>query len=150
VHRSAIKGGLTALTAVALSLVGTGCGLLKPKENPNFAHVEADLETQATNLGGEGTADVSLHSSEEQSIHLERVISAVDLHRHDYSEKVIYVIEGSGMLNLAGRSREINAGDVIVVPMSVRHGITPQGEEPVILVTLYTPALKVGDTVYGE
>ncbi len=77
-------------------------------------------------------------------------MSAVDLHRHDYSEKVIYVIEGSGSLNLAGRSREINSGDVIVVPMSVLHGVTPHGEEPMIIVTLYTPALKVGDTIYGE
>lgn len=58
---------------------------------------------------------------------------------HDAVEQIIVVHSGSGRLTIDGDTRDVGAGDVIVVPPGTPHDIVNTGESPLRLYTIYTP-----------
>ena len=45
------------------------------------------------------------------------------VHAHDGSDKIYYVLEGSGVFTLGEDSSEQSAGDVVHAPASIDHGV---------------------------
>jgi quercetin dioxygenase-like cupin family protein len=60
-------------------------------------------------------------------------------HRHDDQDKVYYVLEGGGRFALGGQEERLAAGDALVAPSGVEHGLVNDGTEPLLVLVLVTP-----------
>jgi len=60
----------------------------------------------------------------------------LETHRVD---QFLYVIDGEGVAVLGGSRTEFEKGDAVCVPAGERHNIVNTGDEPMKLVTLYSP-----------
>ena len=62
------------------------------------------------------------------------------LHGHAGQDKVYYVIEGSGRFLLDGRELEMEAGDLLVAPEGVPHGVHNTGSERLLVLAVLAPS----------
>jgi len=62
------------------------------------------------------------------------------LHAHAGMDKVYQVVEGEGMLLLDGRELPIRAGDMVVAPDGVPHGIRNTSAARLIVLVILAPA----------
>jgi mannose-6-phosphate isomerase-like protein (cupin superfamily) len=62
------------------------------------------------------------------------------LHAHAGMDKLYYVIEGEGLFLLADRDLEMRAGDVLVAPEGVPHGVRNTGQERLLVLAVLAPA----------
>jgi quercetin dioxygenase-like cupin family protein len=60
-------------------------------------------------------------------------------HRHEDQDKVYYVLEGAGRFALAGQEERLVAGDALVAPAGVEHGLVNDGTEPLLVLVVVTP-----------
>jgi len=61
------------------------------------------------------------------------------LHAHAGMDKLYQVISGSGLFLLEGRELSMRAGELLVAPADVAHGIRNTGEERLIVLTVLAP-----------
>ena len=61
------------------------------------------------------------------------------IHSHSESDKIYYVIEGLGMLHIAGEERECAAGDAIIARPGEAHGVRNESENNLVLLVFMTP-----------
>jgi quercetin dioxygenase-like cupin family protein len=62
------------------------------------------------------------------------------LHAHAGQDKVYHVIEGEGLFLLEGRSLPMRAGDLLIAPESVPHGIENTSGERLIVLAILAPS----------
>lgn len=62
------------------------------------------------------------------------------LHAHEGMDKVYQVLQGSGLFLLEGREEPLEAGQLLVAPAGVPHGIRNTGEEPLTVLAILAPA----------
>jgi quercetin dioxygenase-like cupin family protein len=61
------------------------------------------------------------------------------LHAHAGQDKVYYVLEGRGRFLLEGRELEMTAGDLLVAPEGVPHGVHNTGPERLLVLAVLAP-----------
>jgi mannose-6-phosphate isomerase-like protein (cupin superfamily) len=66
------------------------------------------------------------------------------LHAHAGMDKVYYVLEGEGLFLLDGRELPMTAGDLLVAPDGVPHGVRNSGRERLLVLTVLAPAPSGG------
>jgi mannose-6-phosphate isomerase-like protein (cupin superfamily) len=62
------------------------------------------------------------------------------LHAHADMDKVYSVIEGEGVFLLEGRELPMRAGDLLVAPEGVPHGVRNTGTERLLVLAILAPA----------
>ena len=62
------------------------------------------------------------------------------LHSHDGMDKVYQVVEGEGTLLLDGRDLPIKAGELVVAPDGVPHGMRNTGSGRLLVLAILAPA----------
>jgi len=62
------------------------------------------------------------------------------LHAHAGQDKVYHVLEGEGLFLLEGRELPMRAGDMLVAPEGVAHGIRNTGADRLIVLAVLAPA----------
>src|SRR5262245_9276000 len=62
------------------------------------------------------------------------------LHSHAGMDKVYQVVEGQGVFLLEGRELPMNAGDLLVAPEGVRHGVGNTGLSRLVLLAILARA----------
>lgn len=62
------------------------------------------------------------------------------LHVHENEEETFYVLDGRGLFVVGETQRELQRGDLVVVPRGVPHTLAPQGAEPLRMLVLVSPA----------
>ena len=62
------------------------------------------------------------------------------LHAHGGQDKVYYVVEGAGRFLLEGRELEMKAGDLLVAPEGVPHGVHNTGEARLLVLAVLAPS----------
>jgi mannose-6-phosphate isomerase-like protein (cupin superfamily) len=67
---------------------------------------------------------------------------------HDGIDQVLIFVEGEGEAILAGESRPVRAGSVVVVPSGTRHNFITRGDVSLKLYTVYTPPEHADGTVH--
>jgi mannose-6-phosphate isomerase-like protein (cupin superfamily) len=67
---------------------------------------------------------------------------------HEHNDQVLSFIDGSVRADVAGATRQVGPGDVVVVPAGTEHNFTNVGAEPARLYTLYSPPDHSPDTVH--
>jgi quercetin dioxygenase-like cupin family protein len=60
-------------------------------------------------------------------------------HRHEDQDKVYYVLEGRGRFALGGQEASLAAGDALVAPAGVEHGLVNDGTAPLLVLVVVTP-----------
>ena len=62
------------------------------------------------------------------------------LHAHDGQDKAYMVAEGSGLFLLEGRELAMSAGDLLIAPAGVPHGVRNTGPGRLLVVAVLAPA----------
>ncbi len=62
------------------------------------------------------------------------------LHAHAGMDKVYSVVEGDGVFLLAGRELPMRAGDLLVAPEGVAHGVRNTGSTRLLVLAILAPA----------
>jgi mannose-6-phosphate isomerase-like protein (cupin superfamily) len=62
------------------------------------------------------------------------------LHAHAGQDKVYVVIEGTGLFLLAGNELPMTAGDLLVAPDNVAHGVRNTGPTRLLVLAVLAPA----------
>ncbi len=64
------------------------------------------------------------------------------LHAHAGMDKAYMVIEGTGLFLLDGRELPMTAGDLLVAPDGVPHGVRNNSPAPLLVMAILAPAPK--------
>ena len=67
---------------------------------------------------------------------------------HDENDQVLIFTEGTARAEVGGETREVAAGDLVVVPAGTQHNFTNTGEGTLRLLTVYGPPDHAPDTVH--
>ena len=62
------------------------------------------------------------------------------LHTHAGMDKMYYVVEGEGVFLLAGRELPMRAGDLLVAPEGVPHGVMNSSGKRLLLLAVLAPS----------
>jgi quercetin dioxygenase-like cupin family protein len=62
------------------------------------------------------------------------------LHAHKGMDKMYYVVSGRGVFLLEGRELPMQAGDLLVAPEGVPHGVKNTGHERLLLLAVLAPS----------
>lgn len=62
------------------------------------------------------------------------------LHAHAGQDKVYHVLEGDGLFLLDGRELQMQAGDLLVAPEGVPHGVRNTGTGRLLVLAILAPA----------
>jgi mannose-6-phosphate isomerase-like protein (cupin superfamily) len=65
----------------------------------------------------------------------------IGLHVHAREVEVVYVLSGESVLTLGGTDASFCAGQVVAIPAGLEHGLRNVGDEPVELLTFFTPPI---------
>ena len=68
------------------------------------------------------------------------------LHSHEEAEQVYVVVRGTGTLTAAGDTQTLEPGDLALIPPASDHTIANEGEDPLALVSVQSPAVSVEET----
>ncbi len=60
-------------------------------------------------------------------------------HTHTDMDKVYYVLEGRGRFSLAGQEESIEAGEAVMAPAGVEHGLRNDEAAPLICLVTVSP-----------
>jgi quercetin dioxygenase-like cupin family protein len=60
-------------------------------------------------------------------------------HRHEGEDKIYYVIEGSGRFTVGGAEERLEAGEAIVAPAGVDHGLLNDGAAVLLVLVVVAP-----------
>ena len=67
---------------------------------------------------------------------------------HPDNDQVLLFTEGTARAEVAGETREVGVGDLVVVPAGTEHNFTNTGSGVLRLVTIYGPPDHAPDTVH--
>ena len=67
--------------------------------------------------------------------------SAQPVHKHE-PEQCYYIIKGKGLMTIEAEVREVAAGDAVLIPANLEHGIKNIGEEVLEYLTANAPAFS--------
>ena len=63
-------------------------------------------------------------------------------------DQILLFTSGRGLATVAGKNKEVQAGDVVVVPAGTQHQFVTKGNQPLELVTVYAPAEHLPTSVH--
>jgi quercetin dioxygenase-like cupin family protein len=65
-------------------------------------------------------------------------------HTHEKEEEIIYILSGQGAVGSAGKEERLEPGVAVFIPPGLEHQIRVDGEDPLKLVTLFSPPVTPG------
>ncbi|HEV2801974.1 MAG TPA: cupin domain-containing protein [Pyrinomonadaceae bacterium] len=71
--------------------------------------------------------------------------SAVGRHHHLQTEEIYYLLEGRGRMTVGAETREVAAGDAILIPRGMTHTLENTGDAPLRLLLVCGPAYSRED-----
>lgn len=95
------------------------------------AHWRADAMGKST-LFASSRLLVGLNAFEPGQVH--------QLHAHAGMDKLYYVVAGSGRFLLAGRTLPMRAGELLIAPEGVPHGVENLGTERLLVLAVLAPS----------
>src|SRR5262245_23037396 len=62
------------------------------------------------------------------------------LHAHEGMDKLYHVLEGQGVFLVEGRELPMRAGDLLIAPEGVAHGVRNSGPDRLLVLAVLAPA----------
>lgn len=72
----------------------------------------------------------------------------IGLEVHPNEDQVLYLLSGKGEVLLNGQKSNFNPGDCVLVPAGTEHNFTTVGDEPMKIITTYSPPHHPAGTVH--
>jgi len=72
-----------------------------------------------------------------------------ELRSHEEAEQVYVVVSGAGTMTATGDTQELAAGDLVLIPPATDHAVANEGEAPLALVSVQSPAVSA-DELYSR
>lgn len=103
-----------------------------------------NIEHYENRAGGKGTMHIERLLSQEQfgqnikmfaKVTID-VNSSLGLHPHSDDGEAYYILKGTGMYNDNGKTRVVQAGDLLFTPPGKSHGIENIGEIPFVFMAI--------------
>jgi putative ABC transport system ATP-binding protein len=63
-------------------------------------------------------------------------------------DQILLFTSGRGLATVNGKDQEVKAGDVVVVPAGTQHQFVTKGDQPLELLTVYSPAEHLPTSVH--
>jgi len=60
-------------------------------------------------------------------------------HQHEGEDKIYYVVEGAGRFSVGGAEERLEAGEAVVAPAGVEHGLVNDGAELLLVLVMVAP-----------
>lgn len=67
---------------------------------------------------------------------------------HEENDQLLLLVQGRGNVVLDGETAEFTTGDLVLVPAGARHNFITAGDEPMKIVTTYSPPHHPDGTVH--
>lgn len=67
---------------------------------------------------------------------------------HSENDQVLYLVAGEGMVYLNGEASDYKEGDVVVVPAGTKHNFVASKDQPLKIITTYSPPHHPDGTVH--
>ncbi len=99
---------------------------------------------------GGALSKLLVHPETTGSRHLDHRISTyqpkayVALHTHEVQEQVYHVLEGEGLMQIAGQKQVVRRHDVIFIPPGVEHALYNTGLGPLTFIVVTAPVSDDG------
>ena len=89
------------------------------------------------------------HGNQQQSLAEARVQvgATTQKHRHNTSEEIYHITQGSGLMSLANEQFKVSVGDTIYIPTNTPHQIKNTGDCELVILCACSPAYSHEDTV---
>jgi mannose-6-phosphate isomerase-like protein (cupin superfamily) len=71
--------------------------------------------------------------------------ATVGRHYHLETEEIYYILSGAGRMTVGDETREVSAGDAVLIPRGARHTLSNTGAEPLTLLLVCGPAHSFSD-----
>lgn len=68
---------------------------------------------------------------------------------HDGIDQILTFVSGTGEARVAGETKSVAAGELVVVPSGKRHNFVNTGPNPLVLYTVYGPAEHADGVVHA-
>jgi mannose-6-phosphate isomerase-like protein (cupin superfamily) len=68
---------------------------------------------------------------------------------HEGVDQILSFVSGLGEAMVSGQTRQVAAGDLVVVPAGRKHNVVNTGENPLILYTVYGPPEHADEAVHA-
>ncbi len=65
-----------------------------------------------------------------------------ELRSHEEAEQVYVVVSGTGTMSATGDTQSLGAGDLVLIPPATEHSVANDGDEPLALVSVQSPAVS--------
>ncbi len=65
-------------------------------------------------------------------------------HKHDNEEEIIYVISGRGETQVGDKVYPLEPGVAVFTEPGVEHGVKTLGDEPLVLISVFSPPVRPG------
>jgi quercetin dioxygenase-like cupin family protein len=75
--------------------------------------------------------------------------SAPPGHIHDSQEEVVYVVSGRGQLVTPEGTARLEPGTAVYIPIGLHHATVAEGDEPLELVSVFSPPVVPGSYERG-
>jgi quercetin dioxygenase-like cupin family protein len=108
------------------------------KDNP----LKAGEKFQLINIAQDDTVTLSVLRVAEGAV--------IKQHLHKTHDETVYVIKGTGQMFINGKWVDIKPGSLHFNPMNKVHATKNTGTEPLIAVSVFTPAMKTPDRHFVE
>ncbi len=64
---------------------------------------------------------------------------AQEVHAHEASDKIYYVLRGTGRFTVGGEEEDLGAGSAVIARASVPHGVRNETDEELVLLVTMAP-----------
>jgi quercetin dioxygenase-like cupin family protein len=61
------------------------------------------------------------------------------VHEHPESDKIYYILEGSGCFHVDGEERNVSSGNIVFCPKGSKHGVKNNTQEMLIIMVVMAP-----------
>lgn len=91
-----------------------------------------------------------LHTSEHTQVVLMTLKPGEEIGKevHEENDQVLTFVQGTVTAEVAGQTRQVSAGDLVVVPAGTEHNFTNTGDDVVRVYTIYGPPDHAPKTVH--
>ena len=72
-----------------------------------------------------------------------------EMRSHEEAEQVYVVVSGVGMMSATGDTQRVEVGDLVLIPPATEHSVANDGEQPLALVSVQSPAVSA-DELYSR
>ena len=78
-------------------------------------------------------------------------MSKIRLHSHKQEDHIVYIAKGQGKAKLGNETRDVKAGEIIMIPRNIPHSFDKTGTENLVLLVIASPGWKpLEDTTFYD